>query len=169
MSNPISPAAVEALRRHARDARIVIGQLRGAVEMGLDYRPDWRFAEGLREAWREALPDVAPPVLTETGDYGQAQQAVDLFLRAVESREALPPAPTRRGGAKGKRIDERMLATIRDDKEALYWTCREWADFLRCHHTTVAGTKTWKEVCLRAQEIARQTNGKRMHRRRNVG
>jgi hypothetical protein len=121
MSAPIPPNVAEDLRRVARYKRIVLDQMRRAAEMGLACRPNWRVAEDLREAWREALPDVAPPALTETGDYEQAQQAVDLFLHTVEDREAPPPGPpalrleVRDGAAylDGRRIDAEMTPEAR--------------------------------------------------------
>jgi hypothetical protein len=65
-------------------------------------------------------------------------------------------------GVKGKRIDERMLATIRDDSEAMYWSSNRWAGRLRCAASTVKESRTWKAVCMPARERERLARGKRL-------
>ena len=61
------------------------------------------------------------------------------------------PAP-RRG--KGKHINERMLAELRDNPTSCLWSAQAWADRFKCSKSTIAGTKTWKVTIplLRAME-----------------
>jgi hypothetical protein len=64
--------------------------------------------------------------------------------------------------AKGKRIDERMLATIRDNQEAMYWSGNQWAEQLDCAKSTVVESRKWKTVCLPARERERLARGHRL-------
>ena len=93
-------------------------------------------------------------------------KSLALAQKYVAPPKATPPRP---GGAKGKHIDERMLATIRDDPEAKYWSCRKWAyEVLHCSPSTVGGTRTWRLTCLPAREAERLARGKRLRRKRSA-
>jgi hypothetical protein len=74
--------------------------------------------------------------------------------------------------AKGKRINERMLATIQSHEEAVYWSARRWSKQLKCTHSTILDTPTWKKVCRPARERERLSRGHRLRgpkRRRAKG
>ena len=58
-------------------------------------------------------------------------------------------------------IDARMLATIRDDPEAVYRSLNEWAEQLTCAKSMVAACRTWKTVCRPATERERLSRGRR--------
>ena len=67
-----------------------------------------------------------------------------------------------------KHIDARMLATIRDDPEAVCRSLNEWAERLTCAKSTVANCKTWKTVCRPARERERLARGRRLPRNKGV-
>jgi hypothetical protein len=121
--------------------------------------------EGARSAY--LAPSLQP---------ARAEELDDLHSRAIGAmrdrlRQVDPLADRRRGTrkrpprAKGKRINERMLAKIQADRESLYWSSNVWKDHLSCAASTVKGSKTWKTVCLPAREEARR----RRHGRRLRG
>jgi hypothetical protein len=85
-------------------------------------------------------------------------------LRADSGTET--PLAAHRPSAKGKGIDEKMLAAIRDDERALYLSINQWADKLRCSKSTVAGTKTWKQLCRPKRELERLSRGQRLRRKK---
>jgi hypothetical protein len=89
-----------------------------------------------------------------------------LHQAAQKQMRALVPVIGKQGArsakAKGKRIDERMLATIRDDNEALYWSSNKWHEHLKCAPSTVKESRTWKKVCLPAREEERNRRGRRL-------
>ena len=64
-----------------------------------------------------------------------------------------------------KHIDARMLATIRDDPEAVYRSLNEWAEQLTCAKSMVAACRTWKTVCRPARERERLSQGRRLRRK----
>jgi hypothetical protein len=76
-----------------------------------------------------------------------------------------PPGPLP-ANTKGKLIDPRMLAQLRDNTESRYWSSQQWADNLSCGKSTVIGTKTWQTICKPARERERLARGKRLRRKR---
>ena len=117
---------------------------------------------------------VATPCATDPQAHKQPQKTQE----AAPIPLASPPdksnsqvvAPTIRAGqpkqaTKGKRIDERMLVTIRDNQEAMYWPSTQWCEHLNCSASTVRESKTWKNICRTARERERLARGKRLRRR----
>jgi hypothetical protein len=89
-----------------------------------------------------------------------------LPVAAVEP-QAVPNKPPKVANVRQKEgagINARMLAKIQVDTEAMYWSINQWVDYLGCSKSTVAGTDTWKKVCLPARERERLARGKR-HRK----
>jgi hypothetical protein len=77
-------------------------------------------------------------------------------------RVAVAPTKHRKKRVKGKRIDERMMAIIRDNEESIYWSSNEWAWHLKCAGSTVKESRTWKTVCNPARERERLARGRRL-------
>jgi hypothetical protein len=101
-------------------------------------------------------------------DYAHRVRAWATSWSPANTPPAAQPAgdPTcrRPGAAKGKRVDERMLAAIRDNQEAIYWSSSQWAENLKCSPSTVKESKTWKQTCSSARERARLASGRRLRR-----
>jgi hypothetical protein len=70
-----------------------------------------------------------------------------------------------RGKTKGKHIDERMLAAIRDNPAALFWSSAQWAENLQCSKSTIVESKSWIETCRPKREAERLASGKRLRRK----
>jgi hypothetical protein len=102
--------------------------------------------------------DSTPPAADSPPASNPAQPA------DVEQAPAATPRP-RAADTKGKRIDARMLAAIRDDAERVYWSAQQWADHLHCAKSTVLATDTWQKVCKPARERERLARGKQLRRR----
>jgi hypothetical protein len=98
------------------------------------------------------------PTEAELLDTATQQPAGDSQPPAPEPRVAEKPAKQ----AKGKHIDERMLAALRDKPESLYWSANQWKDHLHCSKSTVIDSKTWKQTCKPARERERLARGKRL-------
>jgi hypothetical protein len=80
--------------------------------------------------------------------------------QGVATQTETPPTDSNK---KGKRIDERMLAAIRDEAEAVYWSAKEWAEeHLHCAKSTIVESRTWKQICMPARERERLARGKRL-------
>jgi hypothetical protein len=47
---------------------------------------------------------------------------------------------------KGKRINERILATVQQNPDSVGWTIREWATHLGCSISTIQATRAWEMV-----------------------
>jgi hypothetical protein len=82
-------------------------------------------------------------------------------------KEVMGTGPDDRAGVatravKRKHVDERMLAAIRDNHEAVYWSAQQWADKLNCAKSTVVESKTWKQTCKSARERERLARGRRL-------
>jgi hypothetical protein len=59
-------------------------------------------------------------------------------------------------------VNARMLETLQVDSGARGWTCKQWAQHLRCGKSTVAETKTWKELgMMRKQSEAERAKDRR--------
>jgi hypothetical protein len=90
-----------------------------------------------------------------------------------KSTQAVAPAIQMAGqngkSTKGKRIQERMLAKIQEDGQAVYWSSNQWAESLQCSAGTVKGTQAWKKVCSPARERTRLAQGHRLRRDRRQG
>jgi hypothetical protein len=72
------------------------------------------------------------------------------------------PASTPKAG-----VNARMIETIQSNHEAMGWTCTQWAKHLRCGKSTVAETKTWKDITMaRDRKRAELATDRRWRRRR---
>lgn len=122
-------------------------------------------------------PYVNPPPSAHPLGPDQAKELGESRERAIRAmedrlRKLIPDADSPKkkarqtNKAKGKRIDERMLAAIRDNKEALYWSSNAWKTHLDCAASTVKESRTWKTVCLPAREEERNRRGHRLRGRR---
>jgi hypothetical protein len=104
--------------------------------------------------------DYLESVLLKLGSCPQA--ADEPAGKAVAARKRSAPA----SATKGKHIDERMLAAIRDDPERIYWSSPAWADYLDCGKTTVIESRTWRETCAPARARERLARGKRLRKKK---
>lgn len=87
-------------------------------------------------------PAVSAPLPTapQQGEGGKpADPAPQPSPTGPQQSEGGKPTSSRR-----KNIDARMLQTLADNQQSHGWTVRQWAGFLRCSSSTVAGTKTWR-------------------------
>ena len=105
---------------------------------------------------------------TRTAEQEQSPDSVEAAKPRGAKGSAPPttaefPLPTNH---KGKQIDARMLAMIRDDSESIYWSAEEWAKKLRCSKSTVVATKTWKETIKTIRSDYYAKTGLPDHRRR---
>lgn len=48
--------------------------------------------------------------------------------------------------AKGKRINEQMVARMARDPDSVNWSIRKWADSMGCAISTIAGLPAWKAI-----------------------
>jgi hypothetical protein len=92
------------------------------------------------------LPATKIPLSLSVG----IDQAVNI-LRGCRAGLAEPSPEVRpvqecSQNTKGKRIDERMMTMLRDRAESIGWTARQWAEALKCSHSTVVESKTWNET-----------------------
>ena len=80
---------------------------------------------------------------------------------------ATPPSDpgARRKGVRGANIDARMLKVLSERPESLGWSCRQWAEYLGCACSTVAGTATWKIRIPQARSLYRAERIQRGSRR----
>jgi hypothetical protein len=88
----------------------------------------------------------------------------------VDGSGSTSTAKTVKAAAKGKRINERMLAEMRDHPtESLKRSIRDWADLFGCSTSTVQGTEAWATLQQQreAAKLARQMKdkGKQLGRR----
>jgi hypothetical protein len=116
------------------------------------------------EADRLVLSDVADHFCSPGVPFVPPSPRVELAGEAVRGsagavRDSLPAGSTR---GKGKMIDERMLAEIRDNPGSLRWSAQKWADRFKCSKSTIAGTKTWKDTIrlMRIQERCERRAGR---------
>jgi hypothetical protein len=138
--------------------------------------------EGPAQPWPAYTPVKDWPHPRDV-DWQKCDKAVQHALagaRAIRDAEAKSPQPSPPNEVdlsraatlapaapktKGKRIDEKMLAMIRDDSERMYWPAQQWADTLHCAKSTVLDTKSWREICKPARERERLSRGKRLRRK----
>jgi hypothetical protein len=92
---------------------------------------------------------------------GLRRQLAEALGHAARTAVQAQSSPIRKA-TKGKRIDEKMLATIRDNPEAIYWSSGKWKIHLKCAKSTVVGTQTWKTNCKCARERERLARGYRL-------
>jgi hypothetical protein len=91
---------------------------------------------------RECFPQFDDAALIGMIQKEAAQARGDSTLANADDAHHNAKSKSKFGSTKGKRIDERMLATIRDNSEAVYRSGNEWADSLRCAKSTVLETQT---------------------------
>jgi hypothetical protein len=123
-----------------------------------------RAGESVEAAMRQSL---AHPVLCVV------PTALVRLLRCLADQAGRPPEPPRRPvagagtgkGAKGKLVNERMLATIKKDPGSISWSAQEWADHLKCGKATVVESQTWKDTVRAARAIEK---AERITRRRKL-
>jgi hypothetical protein len=84
---------------------------------------------------------------------------------AATAAHSDPARQDRTGGNSGgrKMINERMIATLKSNPEAMNWSAQRWADELKCSKSSVAETDTWKTT-LRAMK-ARERAERELRRR----
>jgi hypothetical protein len=61
-------------------------------------------------------------------------------------------------------VNARMLQTIQEDPDAMGWSCKQWAQHLRCAKSSVVETATWKNMSItreRARAERRRDRGRR--------
>jgi hypothetical protein len=88
-----------------------------------------------------------------------------IALRALaETQQPVERNENENRKKKGKRIDERMLAVIREDPTAEYWSLNQWKEKLECAKSTVHGTRTWQHTCKPMREAERLTRGHRLRK-----
>jgi hypothetical protein len=99
----------------------------------------------------DSVSDTPPPA-TATG---------------TQPAEGGKPKPAgRRNRGRGKNIDARMLKAISENREAIGWSVRQWAEHLECQISTVAETRTWKEHLAKYRDAQRVDRAERSLRRR---
>lgn len=88
-------------------------------------------------------------------------------LRALNNARGSPaPAATTGSGVqakqnsdrlarKGKRINERMLATLQTKPESVSWSADTWAEHLQCAKSTVVQSNAWKVTIRAARALER--------------
>jgi hypothetical protein len=118
-------------------------------------------AHGLRENIAGKLNAFEPVPLLDNLSAAVVADCAAQLGKPVPT-QCMPAKPQK---TKGKGIDERMLATIRDDSELIYLSSHQWAMRFGCSHSTVLGTKTWKQSCKPARERDRLARGKRLRKR----
>jgi hypothetical protein len=63
----------------------------------------------------------------------------------VEQEVSAAPA-TGEPETKGKRINERILATVQQNPDSVGWAIREWATHLGCSISTIQATRAWEMI-----------------------
>src|SRR5262249_48233273 len=124
----------------------------------------WSWLSDWRQRWNalEQRPEHSHRAqLIEEYNLIQTQlsQSVDKAVHAApqleasnRSEESPSSVAQKSKRTKGQHIQERMLATIRDNPEAVYWSARQWAEHLSCAHSTVQGADAWIKNCRPARE-----------------
>jgi hypothetical protein len=180
---PIHTATRPALLCAAKTWKHLIGDRRRDLDgITLATAADW-----LGEAWpaldtvgqRTPMPDCLRyewlgvihmrQRLNRWDVYDAYGRFIDLLTAGLETKPSpTPPAEqaAQTAKAKGKRVDERMLAAIRDNSERMYWSGKQWADALDCAKSTVIESPTWKQTCAPARERARRATGKRIRKKK---
>jgi hypothetical protein len=80
-----------------------------------------------------------------------------LPLGSQTPAEGAPRVVQRRPG-----INARMLDTIQTNTEAMGWSCRQWAEHLKCAKSSVVETPTWKNLAMgRHRERAERARDRR--------
>jgi hypothetical protein len=123
-------------------------------------------------AYRLLVESVEPRVSRQDAQYlmiqvGDCHKEVGNQIARFATRLDRPDP---RRNARGKWINERMLAKIQKEPEALYWSANMWANHLNCAASTVKESITWKKVCLPAREEERNCRrGRRLRGPRKLG
>jgi hypothetical protein len=115
----------------------------------------------------DELSDLRPrtePTPLSGGAPNDPQPKVYTGPAEESAADATPPPPAKQAAkkTKGKRIDERMLAAIRDNPQSMYWSAATWKTNLHCSKSTVIESKTWQQTCRPARERERLARGKRL-------
>jgi hypothetical protein len=81
--------------------------------------------------------------------------------------QALAPTSTEKPSTRPKRkasINARMMETIQSNFEAAGWSCRRWAEELRCAKSSVAETRTWKDLTMQRDRLRAERRKDRRRR-----
>jgi hypothetical protein len=148
-----------------------------------------RFSElfTIRDAIERIAPDLVAPLdirgpaeIVSPIDHAHAVRDLARRLKTRQLTNTVPSTPAggqQTEGAKpkpdgcrkrgrGKNIDAQMLKTLADNREAIGWSVRKWAEYLECHFSTVAETRTWKEHLAKYRDAQRIARAERSLRRR---
>lgn len=126
----------------------------------LDTAPTWSDVRG---CW----PQVAAALRAfDAFDWEPVRDAID-----DETDNARTETPDDDNGKKvpKRNVDLRMQALVQINPAARHWTCRQWAEYLKCSTPAVTKSDTWKELAgVRASLAAdrEMRTGKRTDRRR---
>jgi hypothetical protein len=121
----------------------------------------------------QSAPGFDPRELLKAMRRQTSRVALRTQALVTQERPAPPANDTKQGGkgkgrgAKGKKINERMLGRIQSEPESAYWTAQRWAEALGCVKSTVVGTRTWK-VTISALKASERVE-REMRQERNQG
>lgn len=111
-------------------------------------------------AWKRGGQVIAAKLLEEAKAMARAAGAsTDAELTGDDATGESNPRPK-------ASVNARMLETIQKNPEAMGWTTTQWAKHLHCAKSTVADTKTWKDLAMgRDRARAERATDRRQRRR----
>jgi hypothetical protein len=124
------------------------------------------------EAIRQATKRQATEPAAERATLQDASAILNALRDECEATVSSPPAPdqatvnagstlptakpdqgkgTGGGKERKKRINARMLETIKNDTASMGWSSSQWAKHLRCAKSSVVETEAWKDLAMRRE------------------
>src|SRR5262249_43594408 len=139
-----------------RFAKAMADQLPGSMEV------EGARIQLLRE-WRAA--DAARPEPKETREQKNEGDGAGKLDAKGTSEEQPVGDGSNQPPRKGKEINEKMLKKMHEDPDGvIYWSAREWAQYLDCSSSTVQGTKAWRTtMTARKLKEAEDANRRKHH------
>jgi hypothetical protein len=110
------------------------------------------------EAYIRKVADAINDVVVRWCEAKQAAAAKTEAPAAEATQEARAQAAAQPTPATGPRvvrrsagINARMLEEIQANPDAMGWSCKQWAQHLKCAKSSVVETQTWKDLAMRRE------------------